>query len=106
MAETTSAGEDAPKLSRPTLKYMAKRVIAEFLRDGGTDQAAKLTYFMVLSIAPTLLAVFSLATLLLAGIQDQIADLLVDVVEQAAGGSELGAEDAVRDTVKIGRAHV
>ena len=99
MAETTAAGEDAPKLSRPTLKYMAKRVIAEFLRDGGTDQAAKLTYFMVLSIAPTLLAVFSLATLLLAGIQDQIADLLVDVVEQAAGGSELGAEDAVRDTV-------
>ena len=100
MAETTAAGEDAPKLSRPTLKYMAKRVIAEFLRDGGTDQAAKLTYFMVLSIAPTLLAVFSLATLLLAGIQDQIADLLVDVVEQAAGGSELGAEDAVRDTVR------
>ena len=99
MAETTAAGEDAPKLSRPTLKYMAKRVIAEFLRDGGTDQAAKLTYFMVLSIAPTLLAVFSLATLLLAGIKDQIADLLVDVVEQAAGGSELGAEDAVRDTV-------
>ena len=48
MAETTSAGEDAPKLSRPTLKYMAKRVIAEFLRDDGTDQAAKLTYFMVL----------------------------------------------------------
>ena len=100
MAETTSTGEDAPKLSRPTLKYMAKRVIAEFTRDGGTDQAAKLTYFMVLSIAPTLLAVFSLATLLLAGIQDQIADLLVDVVEQAAGGSELGAEDAVRDTVR------
>ena len=99
MAETTSTGEDAPKLSRPTLKYMAKRVIAEFTRDGGTDQAAKLTYFMVLSIAPTLLAVFSLATLLLAGIKDQIADLLVDVVEQAAGGSELGAEDAVRDTV-------
>ena len=100
MAETTAAGEDAPKLSRPTLKYMAKRVIAEFLRDGGTDQAAKLTYFMVLSIAPTLLAVFSLATLLLTGIKDQIADLLVDVVEQAAGGSELGAEDAVRDTVR------
>jgi membrane protein len=99
MAETTSAGEDAPKLSRPTLKYMAKRVIAEFLRDGGTDQAAKLTYFMVLSIAPTLLAVFSLATLLLASIKDQIADLLVDVVKQAGGGSDMDVEGPVRDTV-------
>ena len=99
MAETTSTSEDAPKLSRPTLKYMAKRVIAEFRRDGGTDQAAKLTYFMVLSIAPTLLALFSLATLLLAGIKDQIAGLLVDLVNQAAGGSELGAEDAIESTV-------
>ena len=63
-------GDDSPKLSGPTVKYMAKRVLSEFLRDGGTDQAAKLTYFMVLSIAPTLLALFSLATLLLAGIKD------------------------------------
>ncbi|MCZ4327022.1 YihY/virulence factor BrkB family protein [Brachybacterium paraconglomeratum] len=99
MAETTSTGKDAPKLSRPTLKYMAKRVIAEFTRDGGTDQAAKLTYFMVLSIAPTLLAVFSLATLLLSGIQDQIADLLVNLIKQAAGGSGMDVEEPVRNTV-------
>ena len=92
-------GDDSPKLSGPTVKYMAKRVLSEFLRDGGTDQAAKLTYFMVLSIAPTLLALFSLATLLLAGIKDQIADLLVDAINSAAGGSGLGAEDAVRSTV-------
>jgi membrane protein len=100
MAETTTTGEDAPKLSAPTLKYMAKRVLSEFSRDGGTDQAAKLTYFMVLSIAPTLLAVFSLATLLLAGIKDQIADLLVDVVKQAAGGSGMSVEQPVRNTVE------
>jgi membrane protein len=99
MAETTTTGEDAPKLSAPTLKYMAKRVLSEFSRDGGTDQAAKLTYFMVLSIAPTLLAVFSLATLLLASIKDQIADLLVDVVKQAGGGSDMDVEGPVRDTV-------
>jgi membrane protein len=100
MAETTTTGEDAPKLSAPTLTYMAKRVLSEFSRDGGTDQAAKLTYFMVLSIAPTLLAVFSLATLLLAGIKDQIADLLVDVVKQAAGGSGMSVEQPVRNTVE------
>jgi membrane protein len=100
MAETTATGEDAPKLSRPTLKYMAKRVIAEFLRDGGTDQAAKLTYFMVLSIAPTLLALFSLATLLLSDLTEEIAGLISDAISSAASGSELGAGDAIESTVE------
>ncbi|HEX7352860.1 YihY/virulence factor BrkB family protein [Brachybacterium sp.] len=98
-ASSAGTDDDAPSLNGPALKYMAKRVLNEFLRDGGTDQAAKLTYFMVLSIAPTLLALFSLATLLLAGIKDQIAALLVDLINQAAGGSGLGAEDAVTSTV-------
>ena len=95
-AQTTG---DEPKLTGTTMKYMAKRVFSEFLRDGGTDQAAKLTYFMVLSIAPTLLALFSLATLLLADMKEQIADLLVQLINSAAGSSDLGAEDAVRSTV-------
>ncbi|MBB5830962.1 YihY/virulence factor BrkB family protein [Brachybacterium aquaticum] len=99
MADSSSATTDGPKLTGTTLKYMAKRVIAEFTHDGGTDQAAKLTYFMVLSIAPTLLALFSMATLLLSSIKEQIADLLVDLVNQAAGGSGLGAEGAIRSTV-------
>src|SRR5690625_3805479 len=96
--ETTDNGTH--RLSPPTIKYMVKRVLSEFARDRGTDQAAKLTYFMVLSVAPTLLAVFSLATLLLADIKDQIADRLVSAIESAAGGSGLGAEDAIRDTVE------
>lgn len=101
MAESPdSTANETHRLSGPTIKYMAKRVLTEFSRDGGTDQAAKLTYFMVLSIAPTLLAVFSLATLLLADIKDQIADLLVSAIESAAGGSGLGADDAVRDTLE------
>ncbi|MGP9538973.1 YihY/virulence factor BrkB family protein [Brachybacterium sp. AOP43-C2-M15] len=99
-SSSTAPGDDAPSLDGTTLKYMAKRVIAEFTRHGGTDHAAKLTYFMVLSIAPTLLALFSLATLLLAGIKDQIADLLVDLINSAAGDSDLDAEGPVRDTVE------
>ncbi|MGO2047042.1 MAG: YihY/virulence factor BrkB family protein, partial [Brachybacterium tyrofermentans] len=86
-------------LSLPTVKYMAKRVLSEFSRDGGTDQAAKLTYFMVLSIAPTLLALFSLATLLLAPIKDQIAELITEGISSAASGSELGAGEAVSSTI-------
>lgn len=101
MAESPdSTTNETHRLSAPTVKYMAKRVLTEFSRDGGIDQAAKLTYFMVLSIAPTLLAVFSLATLLLSDLTDEIADLIVSAIESAAGGSGLGASDAIRDTVE------
>ncbi|WP_087483518.1 YihY/virulence factor BrkB family protein [Brachybacterium massiliense] len=99
MAEPRSKDDDAPSMSGTTLKYMAKRVLTEFLRDGGTDQAAKLTYFMVLSIAPTLLALFSLATLLLSDLKDEIAQLITEAIESAASGSELGAGDAVKSTI-------
>ncbi|MDN5820171.1 MAG: YihY/virulence factor BrkB family protein [Brachybacterium sp.] len=97
---TTATGDDAPKLSGTTLKYMAKRVLSEFMRDGGTDQAAKLTYFMVLSIAPTLLALFSLTTLLLSGIKDQIAELIKDAVSSGAGGSGMEVGGAVDSTLE------
>ena len=99
MAEPSTKDDDAPSMSGTTLKYMAKRVLTEFLRDGGTDQAAKLTYFMVLSIAPTLLALFSLATLLLSDLKDEIAQLITEAIESAASGSELGAGEAVKSTI-------
>ncbi|ATG51600.1 hypothetical protein CFK38_08730 [Brachybacterium vulturis] len=100
MADSATAqGDDAPKLSGTTVKYMAKRVLSEFLRDSGTDQAAKLTYFMVLSIAPTLLALFSLATLLLHGIKDQIAQLIKDAISSGAGGSGMEVGGAVESTL-------
>jgi membrane protein len=84
-------GRDHVRLSRPTVVYMARRVLAEFSRDGGTDQAAKLTYFLVLSLAPTLLAVFSLATLILSSLKDQIVDLVEDLLSQAGGKGELSS---------------
>ena len=99
MVDSTAKGDEAPSLSGTTVKYMAKRVLTEFLRDGGTDQAAKLTYFMVLSIAPTLLALFSLATLLLSGIKDQIADLIKEAISSGAGGSGMEVGGAVDSTL-------
>lgn len=99
MADSAAKGDDAPSMSGTTVKYMAKRVLSEFTRDGGTDQAAKLTYFMVLSIAPTLLALFSLATLLLSGIKDQIAQLIKDAISSGAGGSGLEVGGAVDSTL-------
>ncbi|MDN6302433.1 MAG: YihY/virulence factor BrkB family protein [Brachybacterium sp.] len=99
MADSAAKSDDAPKLSGTTVKYMAKRVLTEFLRDGGTDQAAKLTYFMVLSIAPTLLAMFSLAALLLSGIKDQIAALIKEGMASGAGGSGMTVGGAVDSTL-------
>ena len=88
------------RLSKDGIVYMLKRTLQEFLRDGGTDQAAKLTYFMVLSIAPTLLAVFSLAALLLRDIQDQIAQLIKDGITSASGGMDVGgAVDSTLDSL-------
>ena len=100
MVDSSAKGEETPSLSGTTVKYMAKRVLTEFLRDGGTDQAAKLTYFMVLSIAPTLLALFSLATLLLSGIKDQIGDLIKEAISSGAGGSGMEVGGAVDSTLK------
>ena len=99
-ASTDSSTEKkGSRLSKQTIVYMAKRVLTEFTRDGGTDQAAKLTYFMVLSIAPTLLAVFSLATLLLSDLKDQIAELITQAVASSAGAEEQGLGSLINDTL-------
>lgn len=104
MARTTvddTTEKDTASIGGTGWKYLAKRVLTEFGRDAGTDQAAKLTYFMVLSIAPTLLALFSLATLLLSDMKDQIAQLLTDAI--MSSGIEQGAQgidSAVSSTVE------
>lgn len=87
------------KLGGTGWKYVTKRVLSEFGRDQGTDQAAKLTYFLVLSIAPTLLALFSLATLLLKDIQDQIAQVIKDGVASSGLGAQLGDQQTLGNLV-------
>lgn len=98
-SDKKSSDTKGPRLSGQSITYMAKRVLTEFTRDGGTDLAAKLTYFMVLSIAPTLLALFSLATLLLSDLKDQIAALITDAISSSAGAEEQGLGSLVQSTV-------
>lgn len=102
MAASTdkSTEKKGTRLSGQSIKYMVKRVLTEFSRDGGTDQAAKLTYFMVLSIAPTLLALFSLATLLLSDLKDEIAELIKQAAASSSGASEQGLGSLVDSTVE------
>ncbi|PNL17246.1 YihY/virulence factor BrkB family protein [Micrococcus sp. FDAARGOS_333] len=72
----------AVKLGGAGWKYAFSRSIKTFLNAGGTDLAAKLTYFMVLSLAPALLAIFSIITLVMASNRDVVNDLVQDIVDK------------------------
>lgn len=72
--------DSPPKLKGDSWKYALKRAIKEFGTDGGTDLSATLTYYMVLSLAPALLAIFSIITLVLANNADTVTSLVNDLV--------------------------
>ena len=69
-----------PRLSSRGWRYVIGRVLREFWLGGGTDLAAKLTFFTVLSFAPTILAVYSLATVVLANNAELVEDLTGDFI--------------------------
>lgn len=73
----------AKRLPSEARNYALKRAVQQFSADKGTDQAAILTYFAVLSLAPLLLAVFSLLTLFLASAADTVENFAEDLVSQA-----------------------
>lgn len=72
----------AKRLPGEARKYALKRAIKQFSVDKGTDQAAILTYFAVLSLAPLLLAVFSILTLVLSQAADTVENFTEDLVAQ------------------------
>lgn len=74
--------DSPPKLKGQSWKYALRRALKEFGTDGGTDLAAMLTYYTVLSLAPALLAVFSIITLVLANNADTVTRLVDDLVRQ------------------------
>jgi membrane protein len=71
-----------PQLEASSWRYALKRTIKEFGTDGGVDLAAMLTFFSVLSLAPALLAVFSIITLVLASNAETVISLVDDLVRQ------------------------
>lgn len=78
--------------TKPNLKKAFLRAIRQFTGDGGTDLAASLTYFSVLSLFPALLALTSLLGLL--GDSTKIVSDLLDIAE------ELGAPETVTTQVE------
>lgn len=94
-------------LSAASWRYATKRVIKEFLGEGIIDLAALLTFFTVLSLAPALLVVYSVITLMLSSNAEQITgrvenfvqdyvpanyqDLVLDMIEAVTGSATGGA---------------
>lgn len=74
--------DSPPQLDKKSWTYGLKRAVKEFTADGGTDLAAMLTYYTVLSLAPALLAIFSLISLFLANNADAVTTLVEDMVSE------------------------
>ncbi|AIY03942.1 MULTISPECIES: YihY/virulence factor BrkB family protein [Arthrobacter] len=71
------------ELKPASWKYVAKRSVAKFSADGGTDMAASLTYYGVLSLFPAVLALVSILGLV--GQAEQTTAVMLDLVRQLAG---------------------
>lgn len=85
------------KLTGSARKYAFMRAIKKFGTDKGTDLAAVLTYFAVLSLAPATLAIFSILTLVLASNASAVQNMLDDVVQNAVPA---GYQDLVKNLVE------
>ncbi|QGU07199.1 hypothetical protein COCCU_06300 [Corynebacterium occultum] len=64
--ESDQKPDTPPKLAGSSWAYALKRSTKEFSSDGCLDLAAMLTYYTVLSLAPALLAIFSIISLVFA----------------------------------------
>ena len=85
---------DSPTdMTKPSWGYVLKRTLREFMRDESTDNAAGLTYWAVLALAPAALALFSLLALF-----GNSREIVEDAIDQAGANVPTG-EDSVIDTL-------
>ena len=61
-------------------RYVLRRVFREFFLLGIIDMAAMLTFFTLLSVAPTILAIYSIATIVLANNAELVVELSADFI--------------------------
>ncbi|UZN04224.1 YihY/virulence factor BrkB family protein [Cellulomonas sp. S1-8] len=79
---------DSPTdLHRRSWRYVLRTTLREFLGDQCTDLAAALTYYAVLALAPALLAVVSLLSLV--DQPDEVIDGIVDLASGAGAGEQV-----------------
>ncbi len=68
------------RLTRAAWKLVLKRVVSDFSNDAMVDRGATLTYYTVLSLAPLLLAVYSIVALVLPREETSVNALLRDLI--------------------------
>lgn len=76
--------------------FITRRTIASFWKSKGQDTGATLTFFTVLAFAPTLLSVYSIATLVLANNHALVEQLTDDFIRSFVPD---GYDQTVRDVV-------
>ncbi|MDO5513267.1 YihY/virulence factor BrkB family protein, partial [Corynebacterium sp.] len=94
----STALSNRPRLTARGWRYVIGRVLREFWLGGGPDLAAKLTFFTVLSFAPTILAVYSLATVGLANNARLVEDLTGEFIAEFIPGEY---QDTVRGIIDM-----
>ena len=80
--EDASKPDSPTQVTKPSWKYIFRKTIREFSKDQCTDLAAALTYYMVLSLFPALLAMVSILGLV--GQAESTTQALVDWVKTVA----------------------
>ncbi|GAA5158862.1 YihY/virulence factor BrkB family protein [Ornithinimicrobium tianjinense] len=98
-SEFRAADDHAPDsptdLPKASWKATLKRAVSEFGSDGGTDLAAALTYYSVLSMFPMLIAFVSVIGLFSDPVKT--VNTLLDLLDQMGAGKQL---EAVRPVVE------
>ncbi|MEX3516881.1 YihY/virulence factor BrkB family protein [Corynebacterium camporealensis] len=75
-------GKKKVRLSWSSWKLVLRRTWTDFFYQALGDRAAAMTYFTVMAFAPTVLALYSLATLLFASRRDEVLDLTTGFIEE------------------------
>nr|WP_120492785.1 YihY/virulence factor BrkB family protein [Corynebacterium lactis] len=98
-AEYAYSSKSLPWVGWRGLGYALKRASIEFWLELGFDAASMLTYYTVLTCAPALLAIYSIATLVLAGYTDDLQALTNDFVAKYIPAEYAGSVRDVIDTI-------
>lgn len=84
-------------LTKPTWTYVLRKTVREFSRDQATDLAAALTYYAVLAVAPALIALVSLLSLV--GQSERAVEGMLDVARDLAPSDAVDTVEPIIDQV-------
>lgn len=69
------------RLTKAGWRSVLRRIVTDFSNDGVVDRAAAMTYYSLLSVAPMLLAAYSIFSLLMPRKEDAPDSLLADLIQ-------------------------